>query len=180
MRVRSGGLFDQRRYNRPTVDEVAMIFVGNDGAPPTNRDIVVYPRAAEKTRISDLHDCVDPMSYPLLVPRGEPRGWTTTLEHSAGHRSAAQKRIKRTRAAVSSSSTASTHTARRRASAWDGFERTKTNFARKNMVFSKTGRPRSKPGRRLSPRAMALPLRQRWVDRLSCQAPSEAVRAPCR
>ena len=32
---------DQRRYNEPRHDEVAAVFVGDDGAPPFQRDIVV-------------------------------------------------------------------------------------------------------------------------------------------
>ncbi|XP_057290125.1 uncharacterized protein LOC130612787 [Hydractinia symbiolongicarpus] len=35
---------DRRRYNAPLHQEVAAIFVDNDGAPPAARDIVVYPR----------------------------------------------------------------------------------------------------------------------------------------
>ena len=35
---------DRRRYNAPLHEEVAAIFVGNDGAPPHARDIIVYPR----------------------------------------------------------------------------------------------------------------------------------------
>ena len=31
---------DRRRYNAPLHEEVAAIFTGNDGAPPTPRDIV--------------------------------------------------------------------------------------------------------------------------------------------
>ena len=34
---------NQRRYNEPRHDEVAAIFVSNDGTPPIERDIVVYP-----------------------------------------------------------------------------------------------------------------------------------------
>jgi hypothetical protein len=35
---------DCRRYNEPTRSEVAAVFVGEDGAPPGERDIAVYPR----------------------------------------------------------------------------------------------------------------------------------------
>ena len=35
---------DRRRYNVPHHDEVAMIFVGDDGAPPIHSDVVVYSR----------------------------------------------------------------------------------------------------------------------------------------
>ena len=34
---------DQRQYNEPRHDEVAAIFVGDEGAPPLKRDIIVYP-----------------------------------------------------------------------------------------------------------------------------------------
>ena len=34
---------NRRRYNVPTHDEVAAIFVGDNGAPPAQRDIVFYP-----------------------------------------------------------------------------------------------------------------------------------------
>jgi len=35
---------DQHRYNHPHHDEVAVVFVGDDGAPPLDRDIIVYPQ----------------------------------------------------------------------------------------------------------------------------------------
>ena len=35
---------DMRRYNKPTQYELAVVFCGSDGTPPTNRDIVVWPR----------------------------------------------------------------------------------------------------------------------------------------
>ena len=40
--MRVGG--DRRRYNIPTFDEVAAVFVRNDGVPPVARYIVIYPR----------------------------------------------------------------------------------------------------------------------------------------
>ncbi|XP_066916022.1 uncharacterized protein [Clytia hemisphaerica] len=42
MIMRSGN--DNRRGNAPVNNEVAAVFVGDDGAPPTTRDVVVYPR----------------------------------------------------------------------------------------------------------------------------------------
>lgn len=45
---------DCRRYNEPSHDEVAAIFIGEDGAPPENRDIIVYPRGTTPQRISYL------------------------------------------------------------------------------------------------------------------------------
>ncbi|GBO34029.1 hypothetical protein AVEN_263272-1 [Araneus ventricosus] len=34
---------DQRRYNAPIANEIAMFFVNSDGEPPFERDIRVYP-----------------------------------------------------------------------------------------------------------------------------------------
>ncbi|GBM27573.1 hypothetical protein AVEN_97087-1 [Araneus ventricosus] len=34
---------DQRRYNAPTANEIAMVFVNRDGEPPFERNIRVYP-----------------------------------------------------------------------------------------------------------------------------------------
>ena len=35
---------DRRRYNMPHHDEVAVLFVGEDGAPLLAHDITVYPK----------------------------------------------------------------------------------------------------------------------------------------
>ena len=55
--------YDQRRYNLPLHDEVALIFVGNDGAPPlpSERDIIVYPRNQPLHEISTLSANLDPI-----------------------------------------------------------------------------------------------------------------------
>ena len=57
---------DQRRYNEPTA-----IFIGEDGAPPPNRDVVIYPKDTPPQRISYMSCNLDPMCYPLLFPRGD-------------------------------------------------------------------------------------------------------------
>lgn len=70
MRMRSGQ--DRRRYNLPSHDEVAAIFVGdNEGGPPAprQRDIVIYPRDQPLTSISTLSANLDPMIYPLFLPQ---------------------------------------------------------------------------------------------------------------
>ena len=61
---------DQRRYNQPHHDEVAVVFVGDDGAPPLDRDIIVYPRNKPLQHISHMSANCDPMTYPILFPRG--------------------------------------------------------------------------------------------------------------
>ena len=59
-------------YNLPTVNEIAVIFEGEDGRPPSNVDIQVYPKHQRGIhKISYLSSNSDPMSYPLLFPYGE-------------------------------------------------------------------------------------------------------------
>ena len=71
---------DERRYNSPVHDEVAAVFVGQQGAPPTHQDIVIYPRGEPLRRISFMNPNLDPMCYPLFFPRGE-LGWSDDLQH---------------------------------------------------------------------------------------------------
>ncbi|XP_057299455.1 uncharacterized protein LOC130630074 [Hydractinia symbiolongicarpus] len=73
---------DQKRYNLPHHDEVAAVFVGQDGAPPGNRDVVIYPRGGDLQNISTMSANLDPMVYPLFFPRGEP-GWHNRIPHVA-------------------------------------------------------------------------------------------------
>ena len=35
---------DRHRYNLPSNNEVAVVFVGKDVAPPASREVVIYPR----------------------------------------------------------------------------------------------------------------------------------------
>ncbi|GBO29161.1 hypothetical protein AVEN_236302-1 [Araneus ventricosus] len=84
---------DMRRYNAPTSrTEVAAIFVGDDGEPPANRDICIYPIGEGCKNISPLNQCNDPMVYPLLFPRGE-QGWSNEMEHVEERRSAKRNRV---------------------------------------------------------------------------------------
>ncbi|GBL74446.1 hypothetical protein AVEN_220506-1 [Araneus ventricosus] len=84
---------DMRRYNAPTLcTEVAAIFVGDNGEPPANRDICVYPVGNTCQSISPLNQCCDPMTYPLLFPRGE-CSWNTGMEHVEERRTAKRTRV---------------------------------------------------------------------------------------
>lgn len=70
---------DKRRYNAPSENEIAMIFVDNEGEPPFERDIRIYPRNPEDPRkqfvnLKILSPNMDPMTYALLYPYGE-AGW---------------------------------------------------------------------------------------------------------
>ena len=71
---------DLRRYNQPTVREVAAVFDGEDGAPPSNRDIVVWPREKAAFRLNERSDLIDPLTYALLFPEGT-AGWSENLKH---------------------------------------------------------------------------------------------------
>ena len=81
-----------RRYNEPTHDEVAAVFVGDDGASPANHDIVIYPRNRAPQRISYMSCHVDPMCYPILFPRSD-LGWHNDMQHVDDHRTATRNRL---------------------------------------------------------------------------------------
>ncbi|XP_054746427.1 uncharacterized protein LOC129250850 [Anastrepha obliqua] len=57
-----------RRFNVPTIDEVAIVVVGEQFQP---RDIVLYRRNEQLQRISELHRCYDALQYPILFWRGD-------------------------------------------------------------------------------------------------------------
>lgn len=64
---------DPRRYNLPIANEVAAVFISEDGEPPFDRDIAVHPRSGTGLQnISIISPNCDPMVYPLLFPYGEP------------------------------------------------------------------------------------------------------------
>ena len=83
---------DARRFNTPTNNEIAAIFVGEDGAPPIHRDVIVYPTAEQKHRISYLSSHLDSMIYPLLFPNGE-QGWHINMEHVPEHRTPVRNKV---------------------------------------------------------------------------------------
>ncbi|XP_057310044.1 uncharacterized protein LOC130648041 [Hydractinia symbiolongicarpus] len=57
---------DRRRYNLPHHEEVAAVFVDQDGAPPGDRYIVTYPRERNLQNISASSANLEPMVYPLF------------------------------------------------------------------------------------------------------------------
>ena len=70
---------DQRRYNAPKCNEVAIVFQNAMGEPPFNRDISIHSKSDHRTqRISFLHKKCDALSYPLLFPYGD-SGWKVNL-----------------------------------------------------------------------------------------------------
>ncbi|KAG8227508.1 hypothetical protein J437_LFUL002397 [Ladona fulva] len=78
---------DPRRFNTPTGNETAMIFVNDDGETPFERDIRIYPinpQDASKPfiNLNILSRNLDPMTYVLLFPYGEP-GWQPKRQYDS-------------------------------------------------------------------------------------------------
>ncbi|KAG2217964.1 hypothetical protein INT45_001398 [Circinella minor] len=69
--IRAEGTPDQRRYNRPTGEEVGLLIVdcGHEGQSG-DRDIVVQTRSNQMQRISVNHRFYDAMHYVLMFPQG--------------------------------------------------------------------------------------------------------------
>lgn len=68
---------DQRRYNLPSADEVAVVIP--DGVPPDHsRDIVLRMRSGHLQRIYETNPAYAPLHYVLLFPFGSD-GWTYHL-----------------------------------------------------------------------------------------------------
>ena len=72
---------DRRCYNLPSHNEFAVVFVGEDGAPPASREVVIYPIGHPLKTISSMSANLDPMVYPLFFPRGD-AGWHNQLVHN--------------------------------------------------------------------------------------------------
>lgn len=70
---------DKHRYNKATCNEVAVVFVGEDGEPPVDRDICIYSKFEKPVSIPFLSKHVDPMTYPLIFPNGK-YGWMPNMK----------------------------------------------------------------------------------------------------
>ncbi|XP_074278222.1 uncharacterized protein LOC141601816 [Silene latifolia] len=68
---------DARTYNLPTVDELAMLIVG-DVENSDVRDLVLERKDGRLKRISELHPSYLAMQYPILFSRGED-GYTVEI-----------------------------------------------------------------------------------------------------
>ncbi|XP_065660364.1 uncharacterized protein LOC136084157 [Hydra vulgaris] len=70
---------DSRRYNLPSHNEVAVVFVGEDGAPPASRKVVINPRGHPlKTISSTSINMIMPTS---IIERGD-ACWNNQLVHN--------------------------------------------------------------------------------------------------
>jgi len=73
---------DRRRYNSPTTNEVAAVFVGENGVPAANVALQVCHRNGGKLETIPMTNAnCDPLSYPILFPRGE-LGWQVGIPHA--------------------------------------------------------------------------------------------------
>ena len=64
---------DRRRYNEPvSAADLAVVFTGPDGVPPTPTYLPIYPTNSNGgyREMSALDPNRDPMVYPLLFPHG--------------------------------------------------------------------------------------------------------------
>jgi hypothetical protein len=70
---------DQRRYNAPTMSQVAAIWEeGSDMRKKFERSIMICGISGHPQYIKAYFGCYDPLSYPLLFPRGE-AGWNKKI-----------------------------------------------------------------------------------------------------
>ncbi|KAM3289573.1 hypothetical protein P3S67_017861 [Capsicum chacoense] len=73
--IASTAKLDQRVYNKPSVDQVAAIWIDeNNPNIPFDREIIVHEHSDNIHRVKHYYGCYDPLQYPLLFSSGE-LGW---------------------------------------------------------------------------------------------------------
>lgn len=80
MRILGKQCRNSKRYNMPTVSEVAALIVGDYESNHHERDIIVETREGMLKRIPTLSKAYFPLQYPLLFPYGED-GWCEGIEY---------------------------------------------------------------------------------------------------
>jgi hypothetical protein len=68
------------RYNISKSNEVAVVFVGEDGEPPIERDFCIFSKAEGPIKIPIISKHLDPMTYPLIYPGGG-SGWMPNMKN---------------------------------------------------------------------------------------------------
>lgn len=58
----------ERRFNAPTIDEVAVVVVGNQF---NQRDIVLQKKSSQLVKVTETHRSYDALQYPLMFWQGE-------------------------------------------------------------------------------------------------------------
>jgi hypothetical protein len=84
---------DPVQYNLPTVDQLAMLVVGDFSLDTFQRDIVVQARSGQLQHISSLHPAYMALQYPLLFPYGE-RGYQVGVVYAGVDVTGKNKRTK--------------------------------------------------------------------------------------
>jgi hypothetical protein len=69
---------DRRRYNAPTVSEIAVLMPGDGSRETAFRDVILKSRDGGLSRINEMNPSYDPLHYPLLFSSGD-LGWAHDL-----------------------------------------------------------------------------------------------------
>ena len=84
MIIRADGCPDPRRYNAPSLPEIAVLLPGGGHSEGvTNRDIVLHAHSGSLKRITETHYAYDSLQYVLLFPLGND-GWHLHIPHIRG------------------------------------------------------------------------------------------------
>jgi hypothetical protein len=83
---------DSVQYNLPSVEELAMLVVGDFSLDTFKRDIIIETQSRELKRISALHPSFMALQYPLLFPFGE-RGFQIGIIYNGVNPSEKNTRI---------------------------------------------------------------------------------------
>ncbi|XP_021747135.1 uncharacterized protein LOC110712984 [Chenopodium quinoa] len=82
--INKNTVVDQRTYNAPTTDEVAVIWPDDTSSSESSSPyIVVRGKSNDPHRIYHHYGCYDPLQYPLLFPYGD-CGWSEGITKKSG------------------------------------------------------------------------------------------------
>ncbi|PLW46932.1 hypothetical protein PCASD_08098 [Puccinia coronata f. sp. avenae] len=77
--------FNRKIYNKPSVDEVAMVVESSNDASIGPRDILLQKADGEPVKITNQHSGYLALRYPILFPYGQPN-WVKDVASSNGRR----------------------------------------------------------------------------------------------
>ena len=69
---------EQRRFNLPTSNDIAVAFPMGEDYTPQDSDIVIHRNDGHLIRIPESNPLVDPLTYPILYPSGG-EGWKRNM-----------------------------------------------------------------------------------------------------
>ncbi|XP_057417171.1 uncharacterized protein LOC130711518 [Lotus japonicus] len=75
---------DPKTYNLPSVDEVAVLIVGDFDSSDCGRDIILRTKHGQFQRIYENHSSFLPLQYPILFPHGE-KGFSEDIDFANLH-----------------------------------------------------------------------------------------------